>query len=511
MTRQFQRVSELMWWIREFSKLHLSGEVEVVGEVRNARINRRGVLDLELVESSKAKSGNYTYRLNCQLADPGSLLKSLKIISPQELEGLEYALTGNLNFRVTQNRYVLEAYEILPYGKGSIEKRRGAILKELESAGLYPVKKLASLFELQEPITKISIIASPGTRGLTDFLVSLERSPLLPELDFYPTAMEGASAAEEICEAIESAWESDTQLIVILRGGGAQGSLLYFENEKLARTVCLSKVPVISAIGHTEDKTLLDYVAHRSLETPTSAGREIAETNLRYLENHERNVQAFLKSFKEIIEQNNIALNRNTKLLTAHRADRYLSSYKREVELQIKRLLSSISSYSKKSEERLKTACKELHTGLSRLSRAKNSALNSALKMQNSKGRKLAKKLCALEAAIPGALPRFSALLDRRRERFKESAYRLTSATDYIFSLAQQRSREYTAKIRSINPLHSLLKGGAIVSDALGKPLVSIGQVKKGDDLKLRVKDGTILSEVKEKHPLEKQLKEGVK
>lgn len=44
MIRQFQRVSELMWWIREFSKLHLSGEIEVIGEVRNARINKRGAL-----------------------------------------------------------------------------------------------------------------------------------------------------------------------------------------------------------------------------------------------------------------------------------------------------------------------------------------------------------------------------------------------------------------------------------------------------------------------------------
>ncbi|OAA31323.1 hypothetical protein AT15_07450 [Kosmotoga arenicorallina S304] len=513
MKRQFQRVSELMWWIREFSRLHLGSEVEVVGEVRNARINRRGVLDLELVESSKTRSGNYTYRLNCQLADPKSLLKSLKIQSPKELEGLEYALTGNLNFRVTQNRYVLEAYEILPYGKGSIEKRRNSILKELEKDGLYPVKKLASLFELKEPITKISVIASPGTRGLTDFVASLSHSPLLPDILFYPTAMEGASAAEEICKAIESAQAQETgiQLIVILRGGGAQGSLLYFENEKLARTVCLSKIPVISAIGHTEDKTLLDYVASLSLETPTSAGREIAETNLRYLENLERSAEAFFSSFMEIIEKCNSALNQDVELLTAYRVGRYLSSYKREVDLQTKRLLSSISAYSHESEKALKGGYKELSSKLSQIFRGKRSLTATETEGIFTIGKKIEKRLSLFETAIREVQPPISAFLDKRKEEFKESIHRLTSAADYIFNLAQQHSREYTAKIRSINPLHSLLKGGAIATDALGKPLVTIEQVERGDELKLRITDGIILSEVKEKQPLAKKLKEGVK
>ena len=511
MIRQFQRVSELMWWIREFSKLHLSGEIEVIGEVRNARINKRGVLDLELVESSKAKSGSYTYRLNCQLASPKSLLKSLKIQSPQELEGLEYILTGSLNFRVTQNRYVLEAYQMQPYGKGSIEKRRNAILKELENAGLYPVKKLAFLFDLKEPITKISIIASPGTRGLTDFLVGLRHSPLLPEFDFYPAAMEGASAAEEICKAIESAQETGTQLIVILRGGGAQGSLLYFEDEKLARMVCLSKIPVISAIGHTEDKTLLDYVAHRAVETPTTAGREIAETNLRYLENHERSVEVFFKTFTEIIEQGNIALNRSIKLLTAHKVERHLSSYKREAELQTKRLLSSISAYSKKSEEVLKRDSKELSSKLSRILREKRSSVAARAEDIFTKGKRLEKNLRLYESMILSALPPISALLDVKSEKLKESMHRLVAGTDSIFNLANQYAREYTAKIRAINPLHSFMKGGAIVTDAFGKPLITIKQVKKGDELKLRVTDGVILSEVKEKRSLTKKLREGVK
>lgn len=128
--KKFKGVSELMRWIRDFSEEYFSEPVEFFGEVRDARVNRRHVLNIELVETVKGyRGGNFTYQIPCQVDYPQSILDELGIESYKEMEGELYSVVGSLVFRVTQNRYVVEVIRIAPYGKGAIEKRRQKILE----------------------------------------------------------------------------------------------------------------------------------------------------------------------------------------------------------------------------------------------------------------------------------------------------------------------------------------------------------------------------------------------
>ncbi len=451
-TKRFDGVASLMRWIKEVSSSFMSGPIEFHGEVRNARINRRGVLDLELVETVSTFGGSYSYQIPCQLNDPSGVLSLLKVGSPTEMESEDYLIVGTLQFRVTQNRYVVEVIAIEPYGKGAIEKRRKRILETLEKEGLFPVEKMTSISELGEPLTKMAVVASPGTRGLVDLLANLRISRLIPDFELFPVAVEGPTAPASIANAIEQVNTTDAQIIVIVRGGGAQSGLLYLDDERLARGIIKSEIPVVVGIGHTEDVTLLDYVARLSLETPTAVGREIASVNDAYVEGLESIHDDFRFSFSEL----------------ATAAGRKVSETERAV----------------RSYGLLRVAASNLKN-IAVLARTLRSFADSH----------------TLEG---------SGFRRAEREFYKTGEHYLRNAAEKLFGnaeglhetvthraeIARSRLAKSLAVVRSMNPIRSLFRGGAIVTDENGNPITSIETVEIGDELSIRVEDGTISSEV---------------
>ncbi|AKI97159.1 exodeoxyribonuclease VII large subunit [Kosmotoga pacifica] len=511
MSKVFKSVSELMWWIRKVTNLYLREEIQVIGEIRSARINKRGVLDIELVESSKGRKGNYTYQINCQFEDPHTLKDTLKINNFRELEGEEYLISGYLSFRVTQNRYVIEAIDIEPYGKGSIEKHRAAILELLKQEGLYPVRKIASLSELQEPILRIALIGSPNTRGLTDFVVNVMNSKILPDLNYFPVAVEGATAAQKIVRAIEEANETTSQVIVIVRGGGAQGSLLYLENEELARSICKSSIPVMVAVGHTEDVTLLDYVAHLSVETPTAAGREIAEVNNGYLEQCSQLEKNTASAFIRLMNTYHNKMLQKTKLISAYGVDRYISRYNREMTVEYAKLDKALKDFRSYKSMVLRLKQDKIASFVNRkVDRFHLILKYHAERMARNKNQ-VERKFKVFSEVLSSVAFEMASLISKDAVRVSKGESYLIATTNRLMKSAEQKTREYIAKVRSINPIHSMVKGGAIVTNELGKAVTTIEQVNVGDELKLRLADGVILSEVKEKIPNKKRIPEGVK
>lgn len=450
--KRFDGVASLMRWIKEVSSSFMSGPIEFHGEVRYARINRRGVLDIELVETVSTFGGSYSYQIPCQLNDPSSVLSLLKVSSPTEMESEDYLIVGTLQFRVTQNRYVVEVIAIEPYGKGAIEKRRKKILETLEREGLYPVEKMISVSELGEPVTKMAVIASPGTRGLVDLLTNLKMSRLIPDIELFPVAVEGPTAPASIADAVEQVNNTDAQIIAIVRGGGAQSGLLYLDEERLARSIIKSKVPVVVGIGHTEDVTLLDYVARLSLETPTAVGREIASTNDAYVEGLERTHDDFRLSFSEL----------------ATAIGRRVSDTER-----------AVRSY-------------------------------GVLRVTASNLKNIASLARTLRSFADSHTLESSGFRKAEREFHKTGDYYLRNATEKLFGnaeglyetvthraeIARSRLDKSLAVVRSMNPIRSLFRGGAIVTDENGNPITSIETVEIGDELNVRVEDGTISSEV---------------
>ncbi|ACR80232.1 MULTISPECIES: exodeoxyribonuclease VII large subunit [Kosmotoga] len=497
--KRFKGVSELMRWIRDFSEEYFSEPVEFFGEVRDARVNRRNVLNIEVVETVKGyRSGSFTYQIPCQIDYPESILDELGIESYKEMEGELYSVIGKLVFRVTQNRYVVEVIKIEPYGKGAIEKRRQKILEKLRSEGLYPVKQLSSLLELGEPILDIAILASPNTRGLSDFLRMLQDSPLIPDFTYYPISIEGASAAKELVSALGKANNRAHQLIVIVRGGGAQGGLLYLDDESLARAVASSKLPVIVGIGHSEDKTLLDYVASMSFETPTAVGREISQINRDYIHSLSELEEKLDSVFSELLSSFVSNIQSRSRILSAYSIERMIK-FDHQKLLSFVRRLNRIDFLTDNMKEALNRSRKNLISNSANIMNEKTKWFWLNLKEFRRHENELSSRIKNFEERITPEIIDLERFLMEKSRDFKKLTGYFSSNAKSFYRWQRERLQRYIAEIRSINPIYALVKGGAIVMDEEGKAIVSIEDVKIGDEVLIRLSDGSLRSEILEK------------
>ena len=197
-------------------------------------------------------------------------VNKLKIL-PEE--GLEVVCTGKVTTYAGQSKYQIIIENIEPYGIGALmallEKRKEKLLKE---------NLFDDNFKKEIPFLpkRIGVITSPTGAVIRDILHRIEdRFPV--NVTLWPVKVQGDSSPEEIIDAIEGFQLLDQSnlekpdVIIIARGGGSVEDLWGFNDENLVRKVFDSKIPIISAIGHETDNTLIDLVADLRAPTPTAA------------------------------------------------------------------------------------------------------------------------------------------------------------------------------------------------------------------------------------------------
>jgi len=509
MSLQFTGVAELMKTIRDISEEAFKEDVQLTGEIRNAR-EGYGKLYMEVVETVKSFYGNsFNYQISCQIENAQYNLDNLGIDRPSEMEGQEYMVRGFLRFRVTQNRYVIELIEILPSGKGAIEQRRKHILSKLEKEGLYPVKQIESLKELENPPLKIAIMGSPNTRGISDLFHNIYKSYILPDFTLYPVSVESTESAGQIIEAIKKANEKNYDLIVIVRGGGGQGGLLYLEDEELARTVINSKIPVLVGIGHTEDKSLLDLVAIISRETPTAAGSEIAKTINYFVDSVDELTDRIKENYSELFSEVVESLQKAFSDVSDYGIDRYVSDYHKQLDY-FRRPFLSLHKRLEKEKNNIDKEERNLFVNIEELFYGIRSNYRAALKTSKKLSFKLEKEISKYNEAIQVCPFDFERLISQKHKGFHNIINKLESNFDRI---VKDKHRILTSSKSSavlLNPFN-VIKGMAIVSDIGNNRIESIDEINKGDMIKVTLKDGSLLSRVKEKNRNKKNYKGDLK
>ncbi len=498
MSLQFTGVAELMQKIRDISEKAFKEDIQLTGEIRNAR-EGYGKLYMEVVETVKSFYGSsFNYQISCQIENATYVLENLGIDHPSEMEGQEYMVRGFLKFRVTQNRYVIELVEILPSGKGAIEQRRKHILSKLEKDGLYPVKQIGSLKELETPPLKIAIMGSPNTRGISDLFHNLYKSDILPDFTLYPVSVENTDSAKQICEALKKANQIKYDLIVIVRGGGGQGGLLYLEDEDLARSVISSTIPVLVGIGHTEDKSLLDLVATISRETPTAAGSEIANTINYFVDSVDELTDRIKENYSEMFSEVAESLQKAFSDVSDYGIDRYVSDYHKQLDyfkrpfLSFGKRLGKEKSNIFKEEKNLFVDIEELFYGIRndyRMVSKTAKTISYILKSELSKSYEMVQ-----ERPFD-----FDKLFEERYKNLQNETTKLKNNFDRIIDDNQRRLTSSKSTAVLLNPFN-VIKGMAIVSDINNNRIKSIDEINKGDMIRVALKDGSLLSKVKEKH-----------
>ena len=156
------------------------------------------------------------------------------------------------------------------YTIGDMARKRQEIIKKLKDEGVFDLQK-----ELLLPLfcQHIAVISSQTAAGYGDFCNRLADNPygFKFETQLFPAIMQGEGVEQSIINALERIYDTDFDVVVIIRGGGATADLSGFDTLALAENVANFPIPIITGIGHDRDESILDMVSHTRVKTPTAA------------------------------------------------------------------------------------------------------------------------------------------------------------------------------------------------------------------------------------------------
>jgi exodeoxyribonuclease VII large subunit len=159
---------------------------------------------------------------------------------------------------------------------GEIEKLKKETILRLKSEGLFNRQKAIYLPAI---VKKIALVGSPNTSGYRDFLTELLNNKIYTNFKVkeFSASVQGDYAVKEIVAAINKANQYSVDLIIVVRGGGSKMDLNVFNDYEIAKTIALSKLPIITGIGHESDEVVADLVAHHNEITPTAVAKFLYE------------------------------------------------------------------------------------------------------------------------------------------------------------------------------------------------------------------------------------------
>ena len=195
-------------------------------------------------------------------------------------------LQGRVSLYEARGDFQLIGEFMEPDGSGLLQARFEALRNRLRDEGLFDQERKQAI---PPRIAHIAVITSPTGAALQDILTVLRRRDPLLRVTVLPVAVQGDEAAGQIAAALRRAntlaeedWDFDA--VLLARGGGSLEDLWAFNEERVARAIAASRLPVISAIGHEVDITIADFAADLRAATPSAAAELISQDRSQLLE-----------------------------------------------------------------------------------------------------------------------------------------------------------------------------------------------------------------------------------
>lgn len=247
-------------------------QYKVAAEISELRVNSSGHCYMELVEKDDQGNTVAKARANIWAATFRKLQPFFEYSTGITLKaGIKILITVKVSFDPLYH-YSLTVWDIDPaYTIGDMAMRRAQILNRLSEEGVIDDNKSLTLSAIPQ---KIAVISSATAAGFGDFCNQIENNS--QGYVFYPilfkALMQGEQSAESIIAALNRIYDNANMFdcVVIIRGGGATSELNCFDDYELALNITQFPLPVIVGIGHERDTTVLDYVAYKSVKTPTA-------------------------------------------------------------------------------------------------------------------------------------------------------------------------------------------------------------------------------------------------
>jgi exodeoxyribonuclease VII large subunit len=242
----------------------------VEGEISNFRAQNSGHLYFTL------KDGNAQIKV-VMFSSKARLLRF------RPADGMQVVVRGRVTIYEERGDLQIAAEYVEPKGAGGLQVAFEQLKAKLEAEGLFAAEKKKAIPALP---ARIGIVTSPQAAALRDILNILQRRHHSVSTVIYPAQVQGDLAAGEVAAGIryfngvrEDASRS-VEVIIVGRGGGSAEDLAAFNNEAVARAVAASEIPVISAVGHETDFTIIDFVADLRAPTPSAAAELVIRSRV---------------------------------------------------------------------------------------------------------------------------------------------------------------------------------------------------------------------------------------
>ncbi len=258
----FRGPERRVWKVRDLVaavRTHIEREYSdawVEGEISNFRAPESGHLYFTL------KDGNAQMRVVM-------FRSSARLLRFRPADGLQVIVRGRVTIYEDRGELQISAEYIEPKGAGSLQLAFEQLKSKLEAEGLFAAERKKPIPSLP---ARIGVVTSAQAAALRDILNIIERRHHSVNVLIFPAQVQGDAASHEVSAGVRYFnQQNNVDVIIIARGGGSAEDLAPFNNEGLARVVAASEIPVISAVGHETDFTIVDFVSDLRAPTPSAA------------------------------------------------------------------------------------------------------------------------------------------------------------------------------------------------------------------------------------------------
>jgi exodeoxyribonuclease VII large subunit len=440
--RRIWRVRELVAAVRTHVERQYT-DAWVEGEISNFRAPDSGHLYFTL------KDGNAQIKVVM-------FRSAARLLRFRPADGLQALVRGRVTVYEDRGELQIAAEFIEPKGAGSLQLAFEQLKAKLQAEGLFAAERKRAIPSLP---TKIGVVTSPQAAALRDILNILRRRHHSVNVLIYPAQVQGAAASVEVAAGVRFFNQQKiVEVIVVARGGGSAEDLAAFNNEALARTVVGSAIPVISAVGHETDFTILDFVADLRAPTP-SAAAELVIRSRQEVEDHAAALQQRL------------ARAMRYRLLMGRQALTEVAQHGAFV-----RIMEVINQRQQKVDDLTY-----------RLERAERRMLDL-----------LRRRWEVTAAAVRHYDLRL--VLGGMRKELASGTGALVAVTRNLLLTKKVRSERLRTALESLSPLAILERGYALVFDSSGQLLKDAASVQTGQEISARLARGQIAAKVTKKN-----------
>jgi len=414
--------------------------VIVEGEISNLAVPSSGHWYLTLKDKSS--------QIRCAM-----FVNRNRMVRFKPENGKQIIVRGRLSIYEGRGDYQLILDGMEEAGDGALQRAFEELKRKLHEEGLF-ADELKQ--EMKNRYQHIGVITSATGAAVQDILSVFARRFPATRITLLPVAVQGKEAADEIVRAIEQANrladKLGLQALIVGRGGGSLEDLQAFNEERLARAIVASKLPICSAVGHEVDFTIADFVADMRAPTPSAAAEQLSPDQAEYFE-----------------------------LLFSYGAQ--LKNAIRSAIKQGRQQLTWLAKQLKHPDRRLQEQAQNLDRLDIRLRRAMSVKITSQMS-----------ELAQMQRSLLSNSPK--QLLERNQIRLAAGRGRLDQALRSSMASRRMSLQTLSRSLNSVSPLNTLARGYSITYDRSSKVIRSAQDVEVGSTIKSRLGKGEITSTV---------------